>query len=181
MKKFKYLITSLFVFWLFISQSFAYDVIIYGPNNELITMFPVEEWTTEITLEGNRSKDWNNYTFEDWFYWTDVYYTDIYWNNKSVNLTSDLYLNWSYDLNYTGEQYLNLVENSCYDFSWYVPYFEFTWTTQPTNTDYNMFNNFGDNALKVLLSNIPWYFQYFIIFSVIILIISLIKLFRKRK
>ena len=173
MKKLWFLILSIFWIWLWFNQCFWYDVIIYGPNNEFLYMYPVEEWTVEITLDWNWSKNWNDFTFLDWFNWTTVSYVDWYWKNQSVNVKSDLYINWDYSILYTWQQDLLLTNNTCGVYEWYTPIFDVTWEIQDVSTSWNVFNNFAENSLKVLLSNVPSYIQYVII----ILIFMLIRFF----
>ena len=88
--------------------------------------------------------------------------TYTWWNNNYWVLTSQ---SW----------------NSESIFTWYVPVFDVSGTTQPFDTEYNMFNNFADNSLKVLLSNIPWYIQYVFIIWIILLLIWIVKMLKRRK
>lgn len=181
MKKLLVLIVFVFSLWLLYNQCFWYDVIIYWPNNELITMYPIEEGTTEITLEGDWSKNWNNYTFNGGYTWTTVYYTDWYWKDQSISINSDLYINWQYTIWYTGEQYLDLTENNCWSFNWYSPTFDVTWSIDPyEDFTWNIFNNFADNSLQVLLSNVPNYIQYVLILILFFFVIWIVRRFRKK-
>lgn len=171
----------LFIAWLlFVWNLFAYNVVIFWPNNELLFMYPVEEWTTEIILEWDRTKNWNNYTFNWWFTWLKVNYVDSYWENQEYITTWDLYINWDYSLWYTWEQYLSLVDNSCWVSNWYTPYFIITWSTDVLDS-WNVFNNFSDNAFKVLLSNIPSYIQYFTIFAILLFLFWFFRRFKRKK
>lgn len=171
----------LFIAWLFlIWNTLAYDVIIYDNNNNLLFMYPVEEWITEITLDWDWVKDWNDYTFNWWFTWLTVNYIDWYWDNQSIETDLDLYLNWDLSLWYTWEQYLSLTDNSCWVFSWFTPVFDITWSIDVSSWE-NVFNNFWDNALKVLLSNIPSYIQYITIFFILLFLFWFVRRFKKRK
>lgn len=183
MKKIFIFILSVLCLWLSINQCFWYDVLIHDSQGVVIDVISVPDWeTAEITLDWDWTKNWDHYSFNNWYSSTKVYYTDLYWNETNVTLNSDIYFNWEYSLWYTWiNQYLQLSENNCWEFEWYLPVFDVTWSTQPIDTEYNMFNNFTDNSLKVLLSNIPSYFQYIIIFWFILFIIWLIKLFKRKK
>ena len=181
MNKLKYIIAWFFSILLLINCSFwLQSVLIIDQNNNVIQQYNIEDWQTqEITLVWNWSKNWNAFTFEDWFDWTDVFYTDIYWKDQKINTFDDLYINWSFDIWYTWQQYLNLIENSCYSSSWFMPIFTVTWTI--SNNTWNIFTNFTDNMFTLLLSNIPWYIQYITIFAVILLLVSLIRRLWRRK
>lgn len=181
MKKFKFFIFSIFSLWLLFNHCFWYDVIIYGPNNELVFMYPVEEGTTEITLEGNRSKDWNNFTFLDWYYWTDVFYVDWYWKDQKTKVVSDLYINWNNSISYTWEQYLSLTDSDCWTFEGYTPTFDVTWTIQEVSESWNIFTNFAQNSLQVLLSNVPNYIQYIIIIMLLFFVLGIIRKIKWRR
>lgn len=178
MKKILLFIVSVFSVLLF-NHCFWYDVVIYGPNNEFITMYPVEDSIVEITLDWNWSKNWNNYTFEDWFYWVQVNYVDSYWENQTLTWLTDLYINWNNTISYTGTQYLSLTDSTCWVFNWYTPTFDITWNITEIDT-WNVFNNFADNSLKVLLSNIPNYIQYVIIIMLLFFVLGFIRKMKRR-
>lgn len=170
----------LFIVWLlFVWNIFAYDVIIYDNNNNVLMMYEVEEETTEITLDGDWSKDWNNFTFNGGFDWTTVHYIDWYWKEQTITIDSDLYLNWEYSLSYTGEQYLQLSENQCWTYSWYVPVFNITGWIEEVSTSWNVFNNFAENSVKMFMSNIPNYIQYVFIFMILLFILWFLRKIRK--
>ena len=166
---------------LFFGVSFWYDVIIYWENNQLLFMYEVEQWTTEITLDWDWTKNWNNYTFNGGFNWTTVHYVDWYWNNQFITINSDLYINWDYSIWYTGQQELLLTENQCWSYNWYVPVFDITWWINDVTETWNVFNNFAENSLKVLLSNVPSYIQYVIIILILLFVLWFIKKIRRRK
>ena len=143
MKKFFLFIAWILFFWL----SFWYDVIIYWENNQLLFMYEVEQWTTEITLDWDWTKNWNNYTFNGVFDWVSVSYVDWYWKDQTITTNNDLYINWDYSIWYTWQQELLLIENNCWKYEWFIPNFVVTWSTE-TIQSWNMFNNFSDNYKK---------------------------------
>ena len=93
-----------------------------------------------------------------------------------------LYLeNWQFKKTYTWENdwILTVQWNSDPWENVYLPVFEVTWTI---NTDtWNVFNNFTDNALTVLLSNIPSYVQWITLVAVLLLLVSFVRRFRRWK
>lgn len=132
------------------------------------------QWLSTITSTNTFTPYYNiSYTDEDNQKLIESYSKDI------------LYLeNWQFKKTYTwnNDWILSVQWNNSEDqFSWYVPVFDVTWSTQPIDTEYNMFNNFTDNSLKVLLSNIPSFFQYVLIFSIILMIIWIVKVFKRKK
>jgi len=132
------------------------------------------DWLSSITATNTFTPYFNiNYRDEDNQLLTESYSKDI------------LYLSWSlFKKTFTWDNDRILTSQSSSNdssFTWYIPVFDVSWSTQPIDTEYNMFNNFADNSLKVLLSNIPWFFQYFIIFSIILLLIWIIKFFKKKR
>lgn len=180
MKKIWLFILSIFWIWLLSNQCFWYDVIIYGLNDEVLDVYTVEEWITEITLDWNWSKNWNDFTFLDWFNGVEVNYIDSYWENQSFTWVTDLYINWDNTISYTGEQYLSLTDQKCWVFNWYTPVFDVTWSITTIDDD-NVFTNFSDNALKVLLSNIPSYIQYITIFLILLFLFWFIRRFKRKR
>lgn len=96
-----------------------------------------------------------------------------------------LYLeNWQFKKIYTWNNDWILTYqwgNSENFFSWYLPTFDITWSIDPNDEfTWNVFNNFADNSLKYLLSNIPSYIQYFIILLILFLILWFVKKFRRK-
>ena len=64
-------------------------------------------------------------------------------------------------------------------FTWYTPVFDVTW--QVSLDTWNVFNNFADNSLKVLLSNIPAYIQYITIWFILLFLFWFIRRFKKKR
>lgn len=158
------------------------SVLVIDQNNNVLQQYNIEDWQTqEITLDWNRSKNWNTFTFEDWYYWTDIFYVDWYWKDQQLKTYTDLYLNWNLTIWYTWEQYLTLTDEKCWVFNWYTPVFDVTGTTQYISETWNVFNNFSDNALKVLLSNIPSYIQYITIFFILLFLFWFIRRFKRKR
>ena len=140
------------------------------------------DWTQAIDVRWLSTITSTN-TFTPYF---NISYTDE--DNQKLTESyskSNLYLSgWLFKKTYTwdNERILtDTIDSPNSVFSWYIPVFDVTWSTQPIDTEYNMFNNFTDNSLKVLLSNIPSFFQYVIIFSIILMIIWIIKVFKRKK
>lgn len=96
-----------------------------------------------------------------------------------------LYLSgWQFKKTYTwdNERILtDTIESPNSSFSWYLPTFDVTWSLDPNNEfTWNVFNNFADNSLKVLLSNIPSYIQYVIMIILLFFILGFIRKFKRR-
>ena len=98
---------------------------------------------------------------------------------------SNLYLSgWLFKKTYTwdNERILtDTIESPNSSFSWYLPSFDITWSVDPNDEfTWNVFNNFADNSLKVLLSNIPSYIQYVILIALLFFILGFIRKFKRR-
>ena len=65
-------------------------------------------------------------------------------------------------------------------FSWYLPSFNITWGIQDVTDSWNIFNNFAENWLTVLLSNIPNYIQYIILIMLLFFVLGFIRKFKRR-
>lgn len=95
-----------------------------------------------------------------------------------------LYLeNWQFKKTYTwnNDWILSVQWGSDNSFSWYLPTFDITWSVDPNDEfTWNVFNNFADNSLKFLFSNIPSYIQYFIILLILFLILWFVKKFKRK-
>lgn len=181
MRKLKYLISSIFILWLLINYSFWYYVLIVDWNNDVVHQYNITDWTQEITLDWDWTKNWNVFTYNDSFDWTTVYYTDSSWQNKNVSLNSDIYINWTLSISYTWQQELFLTDSSlnCFE-TVYLPVFDVTWGITDVSTSWNIFNNFAENSVKFTLSNIPSYIQYVIIIMLLFFILGFIRKFKRR-
>lgn len=171
MKKFFLWILSI----LLVAPVSAYNVTIhYNWITEVISV----NWQTWVFLVWNWSENNDYYTF-DWGYtYTDVYYMDWYWKNKTERVINDLYFNWDYTVSYTWNQYTLLSNNQCWDsFTGYLPTFDVTWNITELDT-WNVFNNFAENSLGVLLSNIPNYIQYVIMFMLLLFVLWIFRKLR---
>lgn len=157
------------------------SVLIIDNNNNVIQQYNINDWEIQsINLLWNWSKDWNSFTFEDWFNWTDVFYIDWYWKDQKINIKNDLYLNWNLTTWYTWEQYLTFTDEKCWVFNWYTPVFDITWTIEDVSASWNIFNNFAENSVKFTLSNIPSYIQYVIIIMLLFFVLGIIRKFKRR-
>ena len=157
------------------------SVLIIDSNNNVIQQYNIEDWQIQsINLLWNWSKDWNTFTFQDSFNWTNVFYIDWYWKDQKIIANNDLYLNWNLTVWYTWQQYLTFIDESCWVFNWYTPVFDITWWIEDVSTSWNIFNNFAENSVKFTLSNIPSYIQYVIIIMLLFFILGFIRKFKRR-
>lgn len=174
---FTYLSDSISWWWWWSSPS---DITVYYNNWQSSTGITCD-WTQAIEIEGLSTITSTN-TFTPYF---NIDYIDE--NNQLLteSYSKDiLYLSWTtFKKTYTWNniRILTAQWSSESIFTWYVPVFDVSGTTQPVDTEYNMFNNFADNSLKVLLSNIPWYIQYVFIIWIILLLIWIVKMLKRRK
>lgn len=138
--------------------------------------------------------DWENSITINWLstlYWTSTFipffnisYVDE--NNQKLIESYDkeiLYLSWwQYHKTYTwwsnNDWILNLVTSEDTLFTWYLPTFDVTWNITEIDT-WNVFNNFAENSLTVLLSNIPNYIQYVIMFALLLFVLWIFRRLRK--
>lgn len=114
----------------------------------------------------------NQTTFTPFF---NISYVDEDNQNLIESYSKDmLYLdNWQFKKTYTWDnQWILTVQNQW----WSTPDIIFTWETLPVvvtwNSD-NVFSNFGDNALMLISSNIPWIITWWFILFIILIIIRL--------
>lgn len=141
--------------------------------------------------------DWINYITIDWLstltnssvnYEYTPYFNIDYKDEDNQSLiesysNSILYLSgWLFKKTYTWDNdwILSIQWNSNPQFTWYTPVFDVTWFTD-TLDNWNVFNNFSDNALKVLLSNIPSYIQYITIFFILLFLFWFIRRFKRKR
>lgn len=136
------------------------------------------DWTQAIEINWLSTLTSTN-TFTPYF---NIDYTDQ--DNQKLTESyskNTLYLSgWLFKKTYTwdNERVLtDTIESSNSDFTWYVPIFDVTWTINE-NT-WNIFNNFSDNALTFLLSNIPAYIQWVILIAVLWLIFWIVRRFKR--
>jgi hypothetical protein len=168
---------------IFICQNISLmNNLIYIDNNWDVQSFSCE-WQT-INISWNAVFDWEetyniitpilNYIDQD-----NQVISEEYNNNQ-------LYLSWKYIKTYTwwsNNYYLltpYIEETEEITHIVYTPTFDVTWTTQEIGETWNIFNNFSDNALKVLLSNIPSYIQYVTIFLILIFLFSFLRRFKRK-
>lgn len=96
--------------------------------------------------------------------WWQFIKTFTWWQNNFRVLTTDT------------------IESPNSSFSWYLPVFDVTWSIDPNDEfTWNVFNNFAENSLKVLLSNVPSYIQYVIIILILLFVLWFIKKIRRRR
>lgn len=102
--------------------------------------------------------------------------TDSY-SNSILYLSGGQYLK-TYTWWSNNDWILNLVTSEDTVFTWYLPTFDVTWNITEIDT-WNVFNNFAENSLTVLLSNIPNYIQYVIMFALLLFVLWIFRRLRK--
>lgn len=140
------------------------------------------DWTQAIEINWLSTLTSTN-TFTPYF---NIDYTDE--DNQKLTESyskNTLYLSgWLFKKTYTwdNERVLtDTIESPNSSFSWYLPTFDVTWSIDNNNEfTWNVFNNFADNSLKVLLSNIPSYIQYVIMIILLFFILGFIRKFKRR-
>lgn len=129
-------------------------------------------WLSTITSTNTRTPYFNiNYRDEDNQLLTESYSKDI------------LYLkNWLFKKTYTwnNERILSYNWSESNFFTWYVPTFDIVFTGDTWEDTWNVFNNFAQNSLQVVLSNIPSYIQYVIIIMLLFFILGLARRKKRR-
>ena len=156
------------------------DITIYYNNWQSSTSIECD-WVQAVEIQGLSTITSTN-TFTPYF---NIDYKDE--DNQSLveSYSKDiLYLSGStFKKTYTwnNERILTSQSDSNSEFTWYLPTFDITWSIDPNNEfTWNVFNNFADNSLKVLLSNIPSYIQYVIIIALLFFILGFIRKFKRR-
>ena len=162
------------------SWSSSSDITIYYNNwnsSQSITC----DWVQAVEIQGLSTITSTN-TFTPYF---NIDYKDE--DNQSLveSYSKDiLYLSGSLfkkTYSWNNERILTSQSDSNSVFTWYLPTFDITWSVDPNNEfTWNVFNNFADNSLKVLLSNIPSYIQYVIIIALLFFILGFIRKFKRR-
>lgn len=175
----KKIFLSLLAFlWLF-SFSFADSInVFYNWFNDVESF--TCDWDISIYLDWNYNFTESNSLFTPYF---DIDYKDE--DNQLLTESYDksiLYLSgWNFKKTYTwdNERILTYQVESSSDTSIvsYTPVFEITWSIDENS--WNVFNNFSDNALTFLLSNIPSYIQRITLFAVLMLILWIIRRFKR--
>lgn len=112
-----------------------------------------------------------NYTDQNNQILTDSYSNSILYLSGGQFLKT--YTWWS-----NNDWILNLVTSEDTVFTWYLPTFDVTWNITDIDT-WNVFNNFAENSLTVLLSNIPNYIQYVIMFALLLFVLWIFRRLRK--
>ena len=151
----------------------------------LLFITPVFAEYFSCNLENTIQVNWNVIQNEDISItpYINIYYYDE--DNQYISwqyLLSDLYLDWNFKKTYTwwSNNYWILTpvvyEEEIQQI--YTPTFEITWNITEIDT-WNVFNNFAENSMSVLLSNIPSYIQYVIIIMLFLFIIWIIRRFRR--
>ena len=167
-----------FVWWWW--SSTPSDITVYYNNSQSNTSITCD-WTQAIEIEGLSTITSTN-TFTPYF---NIDYIDEDNQILTESYSKDiLYLSGAtFKKTYTWNniRILTAQLDSESIFSWYVPTFDVTWSVDPNDEfTWNVFNNFADNSLKYLLSNIPSYIQYFIILAILFLILWFVKKFRRK-
>lgn len=159
-------------------SSSSSDIIVYY-NNWQTTSISCN-WDNIITIDWLSTMS-SISTFTPYF---NINYTDqnnqILTESYSNNI---LYLSgWQYLKTYTwwsnNDWVLNLQSNWDNWFTGYLPTFNVTWNITEIDT-WNVFNNFAENSLTVLLSNIPNYIQYVIMFALLLFVLWIFRKLRK--
>lgn len=190
--------------WYFFSCSESFPCREFNPYYyynivwEWLVTFTVVEFQSDIDVYYNNWNSVENITC-DWTQAIDIrwlstitstntftpYYNISYTDKDNQKLIESyskdiLYLSgWLFKKTYTwdNERILTYQWSSENTFTWYVPVFDVTWTINE-NT-WNMFNNFTDNVLTLLLSNIPIYVQWVTLIAVLFLILWIIRRFKR--
>ena len=163
--------------WWWSSSPSSSDIDVYYNNWNSVENITCD-WTQAISINWLSTITSTN-TFTPYY---NISYTDEDNQKLTESYSKDiLYLeNWQFKKTYTwnNDWILTVQWSSDSTFTWYVPVFDFTGDTI-VNT-WNLFNNFSDNALKVLLSNIPSYIQYITIFAILVFLFSFIRRFKRK-
>lgn len=178
----------LFIVWiLWIGFTFADSYIYYSWSS----LIPLYSWDNKVFInlastyisKYNDYWDFNEYQISPYI---NIHYLDE--DNQtlveSYNI-QDLYLDWKYKKTYTWWLDNNWVLTPVYEWSrsWSFVFVSLTWETETLSWWYeftwNVFENFGDNMFQVIFWNIKWYFQYIIIFWIIMLIVWLVRRMKK--
>ena len=146
----------------------------YGLSSSVIEC----DWNNSIYINSLAYISWT--TFSPFF---NINYVDqdnqIITNSYNKDM---LYLSgWKFHKTYTWDDnkwILSVVNNFESSFTWYLPTFDVTWNITEIDT-WNVFNNFAENSLTVLLSNIPNYIQYVIMFALLLFVLWIFRRLRK--
>lgn len=182
--------------WFSYTSSINYQYLFYDINYS----FSSVSSTSDITVNYNNWQttsiacNWDNIITIDWLSTmssisTFTPYFNINYTDQNNQVLTDSYSNSILYL--SGGQYLktytwwsnndwilNLVTSEDTVFTWYLPTFDVTWNITEIDT-WNVFNNFAENSLTVLLSNIPNYIQYVIMFALLLFVLWIFRKIRK--
>lgn len=167
--------------WLSWWSSTLSDIDVYYNNWNSVETITCD-WTQAIDIRW-LSTITNTNTFAPYY---NISYTDEDNQKLTESYSKDiLYLSgWLFKKTYTwdNERILtDTTESPSSSFSWYLPTFEITWWIEDVTESWNIFNNFAENSVKFVFSNIPSYIQYVLIFMLLFFILRLVRPFKKRR
>lgn len=155
-----------------------------APVPEITVFYDYWHSSTTITCNWDNSIFINSMAVNSWVTFTpffNINYIDQ--DNQIITESYNkdlLYLtDWKFHKSYTWENLwvLSVVSDSESSFSGYLPTFDVTWNITQLDT-WNVFNNFAENSLGVLLSNVPNYIQYVIMFMLLLFVLWIFRKLR---